>query len=164
MPVKWIVFFRTVSYITITPGLLWTSLISSVVASQFQVICGNDGITVLAHRSSLPKSTNVNGLHLLDRRCRANYNQTHIFIKTSLTGCGTRYKETDQKVFFSNALSEEPSSFASKDVITRSHLLNVNFTCSYGRKRTVGSFSFQPARQRLSVSLSKWEFVHQLIK
>ena len=123
-------------------------------ASQFHVICNNDDITIIADRSNLPKSMNVNGLHLLDSRCRANYNQTHVFVKTSLTGCGTRYEETDQTMFFSNVLSEEPY-LVTSGVITRNQLVNINFTCSYGRKRTVGSISFQPSRQRLSVSLSK---------
>ena len=37
----------------------------------------------------------------------------------------------------------------------RDHLFRANLTCAYARKRTVGSFSFAPAKQRMFVSVGK---------
>ena len=119
------------------------------------MICDKDSMRVVFERSNLPKSANIDALYLRDDRCRASYNQTHVFVKTSLKDCGTSYHESDQEMFFSNTLYQR-SIRSGGAVITRDHTINFNFTCSYGRKLTVGSLSFLPAKQTLTVSQSRY--------
>ena len=113
-------------------------------------------MTAVFERADLPKHVNVDPLYLRDHRCQASYNSTHVFINTPLTGCDTLYEETEQMMFFTNTLSEKSTNVSRTGVITRDYLFKAKFTCSYGRKRTVGTFSFEPARQRLAVNLSKY--------
>ena len=113
-------------------------------------------MTAVFERADLPKHVNVDRLYLRNRRCKASYNSTHVFINTPLTGCDTVYKETEQMMFFTNTLSERSQNVPEGGVITRDYLFKANFTCGYGRKRTVGTFSFEPAQQRLTVNLSKY--------
>lgn len=131
------------------------TIVFPFLASHFVVFCDENAMTAVFERADLPKQVNIDRLHLRSRQCRATYNSTHVFIKTPLTSCGTLYEETDQTMFFSNTLSEEPSLLPFGDTVSRNYLFQANFTCSYGRKRTVGTVSFKPARQRLSASLSK---------
>ena len=112
-------------------------------------------MTAVFERADLPKHVNVDRLYLRNRRCKASYNSTHVFINTPLTGCDTVYKETEQMMFFTNTLSERSQNVSGGGVITRNYLFKANFTCSYGRKRTVGTFSFEPAQQQLVVNLSE---------
>ena len=125
-------------------------------ASHFLVFCNNDAMTAVFKRADLPKHVNVDQLYLRDVRCKASYNSTHVFINTALTGCGTLYKETEQMMFFTNTLSERSLNAPGGAVISRNYLFEANFTCSYGRKRTVGTFSFEPAKQRLFVNLGRY--------
>ena len=127
-------------------------------ASHFFVFCKNHVMSAVFVRTDLPKHVNIDHLYLRDRRCKASYNSTHVFINAALTGCGTLYEETEQMMFFTNTLSEKSQKASGAGVITRDYLFNANFTCSYGRKRTVGTFSFEPAQQRLTVNLSKYMY------
>ena len=123
-------------------------------ASHFQVFCDNDYMTAVFERADLPKHLNVDRLFLRDRYCRADWNSTHVIVKTPLTGCGTVFSKNDQTLFFRNVLSEEGGS-RGFGVITRDYLFKANLTCAYPRKRTVGSFSFAPAKQRVFVNVGK---------
>ncbi len=123
-------------------------------ASNFQVFCDNDYMTAVLDRADLPKHVNIDRLYLRDRDCRAYYNSTHVIVKTPLTGCGTVFSKDEQSLYFSNVLSEEGQS-RGYGVITRDYLFKANMTCTYPQKRTVGSFSFAPAKQRMFVSLGK---------
>ena len=109
------------------------------------VLCGNDAITAVFDRRDLPNNVSINQLYLRDGRCRATYNSTHVIVRTPLSGCGTVYEEDEQNMFFTNILSETSSFYHSG--ITRDYLFKTKFICCYGRKRTVGGFSFEPARQ-----------------
>jgi hypothetical protein len=126
----------------------------SFLASNFQVFCDNDYMTAVFDRADLPKHVNIDRLYLRDRYCRAYYNSTHVIVKTPLTGCGTVFSKDEQSLYFSNVLSEEGQS-RGYGVITRDYLFKANMTCTYPQKRTVGSFSFAPAKQRMFVSLGK---------
>ena len=128
--------------------------VSMLLAFHFRVFCDSDYMTAVFDRADLPKHLNVDRLYLRSRRCRASYNSTHVIVKTPLTGCGTVFSKDDQTLFFSNVLSEEQNSRA-VGVITRDYLFKANLTCAYPRKRTVGSISFEPAKQRMFVNLSK---------
>ncbi|XP_028395056.1 ZP domain-containing protein-like [Dendronephthya gigantea] len=125
-------------------------------ASHFQVFCDKDYMTAVFHRSDLPKNVNVGRLYLQYRSyyCKASYNSTHVIVKTQLTGCGTVVTKDDQTLYFSNSLSEVEQSYSGSGVITRNYLFRANMTCSFPRKRTVGSFSFDPAKERTLVVLS----------
>jgi hypothetical protein len=105
-------------------------------------------------RAYLPKHVNIDRLYLQDRYCRAHRNSTHVVVKTPLTGCGTVFSKNNQTLFFRNVLSEEGDS-GGLGVITRDYLFKANLTCTYPRKRRVGSFKFALAKQRVLVSLGK---------
>ena len=117
---------------------------------------------VVFNRASLPHHVSANALHLIDSRCRADSNQSHVFFRVPLKGCGTKYSETDLTMSFTNILTEESVNFTSGDIVTRDSLFQAKFTCNYGRKRTVGSFSFEPSRQTLPVIQSKWNLIKVL--
>jgi hypothetical protein len=119
------------------------------------VFCDNDHMTAVFDRADLPKHVNIDHLYLRDRYCKADWNSTHVIVKTLLTGCGTVFSKNDQTLFFSNVLSEEGNS-SGHGVITRDYLFKANLTCAYPRKRTVGSFSFAPAKQRVFVNVGKY--------
>ena len=123
-------------------------------ASNFQVFCDNDYMTAVFDRADLPKHINIDRLYLRDRDCRAYYNSTHVILTTPLTGCGTVFSKDEQSLFFTNVLSEEGHS-RGFGVITRDYLFKANMTCTCPQKRTVGSFSFAPAKQKMFVSLGK---------
>ncbi|XP_028394920.1 ZP domain-containing protein-like [Dendronephthya gigantea] len=125
-------------------------------ASHFQVFCDKDYMTAVFDRGDLPKNVNIDNLYLRSRSryCKASSNSTHVIVKTQLTGCGTVFTKDDQTLYFSNALSEVEQSYSGSGVITRNYLFKANMTCSYPRKRTVGSFSFAPAKERTLVVLS----------
>ena len=112
-------------------------------------------MTAVLDREDISRHVNINNLYLRSRYCKASYNSTHVFVKTSLTGCGTVFTKNDQTLYFSNTLSEIKQGYGS-GVITRNYLFRVNMTCSYPRKRTVGPFSFAPAKERTLVVLSKY--------
>ena len=118
------------------------------------MFCDNSNMTAVLDRAYLPKHINIDRLYLRDRYCRAHRNSTHVIVKTSLTGCGTVFSKNDQTLFFRNVLSEEGDS-GGLGVITRDYLFKVNLTCTYPRKRRVGSFNFALAKQRMFVNLGK---------
>ena len=113
---------------------------------------------VVFHRSDLPKHLSPNDLRLKDKydsRCRATGNQTHVYINVPLKGCGTTYSENEQTMSFTNALKEYHVYSHDGSVITREGVFEAEFTCTYGRKRTVGAISFEPAMQTVKVVKSK---------
>ena len=130
---------------------------ASISASHFKLLCENDKMTAVFKREDLPKHMNVRYLYLRNRRCRAHWNSTHVIVRTSLTGCGTVFSKDEKNLYFSNVLSEDGYD-QSSGIISRDYLFRVNLTCSYPRKRTVGSFNFAPARRRMFVSLCKSHF------
>ncbi len=127
----------------------------SIPRSRFQLFCDSNYMTAVVDRRNLPKHINIDRLYLRDRNCKAQWNSTHVIVKTLLSGCGTVFSKNDQTLFFSNVLSEESNSLSVGN-ITRDYLLRANLTCTYPRKRTVVSFSFAPAKPRLFVSLGKF--------
>ena len=118
------------------------------------MFCDSDYMTAVFDRADLPKHINIDRLYLRDRNCKAQWNSTHVIVTTPLTGCGTVFSKNDQTLFFSNVLSEEEHS-SGAGVITRDYLFKANLTCAYPRKRTVGLFSFAPAKQKVYVNLGK---------
>ena len=111
-------------------------------------------MTAVFPREDLPKHVNIDRLYFRHRSCKASWNSTHVIARTPLTGCGTVFSKTHQTLFFTNVLSQDEQG-GGVGVVTRDYLFKANLTCSYPRKRTVGSFSFAPAKQRLFVSVGK---------
>ena len=110
---------------------------------------------VVFNRADIPSSVSLNRLRLIDSRCRANSNGSHVFFRVPLKGCGTKYSETDLTMSFTNVLTEDLVNYRPSHIITRGNPFKATFTCTYDRKRTVGSFSFEPSRRNLSVVQSK---------
>ena len=108
-------------------------------------------MTAVFSRDNLPKQVNIDRLYFRNKSCKASWNSTHVIAKTHLTRCGTVSSKTEQTLFFTNVLSEEGQG----GMMGRDHLFRANLTCAYARKRTVGSFSFAPAKQRMFVSVGK---------
>ena len=126
----------------------------SFLAPRFQVLCDNNFMTAVFTREDLPQHVNIDRLYFKDRSCRAYSNSTHVIAKTPLTGCRTVFSKNQQTLFFTNVLTEDEQG-RTAGVISRNYLFRANLTCTYPRKRTVGSFSFTPAKQRLFVSVGK---------
>jgi hypothetical protein len=132
-------------------------VISPNASSHFQLICETNHMTAFLERAFLSKHVNVDRLYLRDRGCKAEWNSSHVVIKTSLSGCGTTFSKDHQNIFFSNVLSGESDSSAVGNS-TKTYL-RANMTCSYPRKRTVGSLSFAPVapvKHELLASLGKF--------
>lgn len=114
-------------------------------------------------RASLPDYININELALHDRSCKANHNKTHIIVTTALNRCGTTFRETEEELIFSNALTSDSLPSSGK-LINRNKEISLTFTCTYGRRKTVGSFNFLPAKQKLTVTESKWHKLNWLYR
>ena len=112
-------------------------------------------MTAVFDRNNLPRNINNKGLYLLDRSCNASSNSTHFIVKTPLTGCGTIFSKNEQTLFFTNVVSE--GGYDNSSIITRDFFFKANITCAYPRNRTVGAFSFAPAKQKVVV-VSKGEY------
>ncbi|XP_046838979.1 oncoprotein-induced transcript 3 protein-like, partial [Xenia sp. Carnegie-2017] len=96
---------------------------------------------------------NLIGTHLIDVSCTAIYNQTHAFITTPLNGCGTKYSETNQEIFFSNTLTST-TPVTPRAVITRTKSLKINFRCAYNRLVRKSGLDFQPPNPVLEITQS----------
>lgn len=111
-------------------------------------------MSIAYEKSSLPDYMNIDELALQDRSCKARYNKTHIIAETALNKCGTSFRETEQELIFSNALTSANIP-GGGSIIQRKKEVSLKFTCTYGRFRTVGSFNFLPAKQKLTVHEGK---------
>jgi hypothetical protein len=130
------------------------AILYSILVSRFIVLCDKDWMSLTYEKVSLPDYMNVDELALQDRSCKAEYNKTHIIAKTALNSCGTSFRETEQELIFSNALTTAnlPTGGA---IINREKEISLKFCCTYGRLRTIGSFNFLPAKQKLTIIESK---------
>ena len=131
---------------------IYVNMIVSILAFRFQVLCNNDSMTVVFARQDLPGDVNIDRLYFSLRSCKAGWNSTHVIAKAPLTGCGTVSSKTKQALFYKNILSEEGQG---RGMMPTDHLFRVNLNCTYPRKRTVGSFSFAPAKQRMVLSVGE---------
>ena len=112
--------------------------------------CGKDNITVAIERHELT-SIDIDNMYLADGLCKANYNETHVFITTEMNECGTEFTETEQEFYYSNTLTATtPGS-----VITRKKSLLFKFRCAYSRLITVSGFKFKLPLQQVVIEESK---------
>ncbi|GLD49942.1 uncharacterized protein AKAME5_002963800, partial [Lates japonicus] len=76
-------------------------------------------------------------------------NSTHIIAVVPLNACGTQIEEDDENLIFKNEITTFDNN---RDLITRKHLLEVQFSCQYPKRGNV-SLSFTAHRKNVTV----WE-------
>ena len=104
------------------------------------VTCNDYSMTVSLEKQRFP-CLNVSLIHLKYPWCRATETQTHLFLSTSLDGCGTTVNETDEWLIFSNEIQAEFR--VVQNTITRDHDFVLQFNCSYSRRKRL-ALSFTP--------------------
>nr|XP_040018709.1 CUB and zona pellucida-like domain-containing protein 1 [Gasterosteus aculeatus aculeatus] len=100
------------------------------------VICTETTMTIELEKASLP-GHHADHLRLNDATntaCRLKSNTTHIFAVIPLNDCGTDIEEDDINLRFKNAITTFDNV---ADVITRKHLLEVDFYCQYPKRGNV---------------------------
>lgn len=115
------------------------------------VICNESSMTILVEKASFPRLSEDH-LRLNDPSntdCSLTSNGTHVIGNFSLNQCGTQIEEDDDYLIFKNEITtyEDPNS-----VVTRKHLLEVQFYCQYPKHGNV-SQSFSVHRKNVTV----WE-------
>ena len=119
------------------------------------VTCGDYFIEVSIEKALYP-SLEANRLHFYyssSAGCQATQISTHLYVSTSLQGCGTLLLETGDSLVFSNVVVQDAEPLQGSDsgsgddgsaaVITRDHDFDLPFACSYSRKKIL-SLQFVP--------------------
>ncbi|XP_054475813.1 ZP domain-containing protein-like [Anoplopoma fimbria] len=115
------------------------------------VICTESTMTVEVEKSSF-SGLHEDHLRLNDATntaCRLRSNSTHVFAVIPLSGCGTEIEEDQDNLRFKNEITTVDNM---ADVITRKHLLGVQFYCQYPKRGNV-TLGFTAHRKNITV----WE-------
>jgi len=106
------------------------------------VSCDDGNMTVSLEKQSFPY-LNASQLHLRGYwyPCWATESSTHLFLSTALNDCWTTVIETEDSLIFSNEIYGDLQVYNS---ITRDHDFELQFNCTYSRKRFL-SLSFTPS-------------------
>lgn len=123
-------------------SLLVLSVAGQEPSAGVAVTCGDYVITVSIEKALYP-SLEANRLRLYYSSfggCQATQTSTHLYVSTSLHGCGTLFLETGDSLVFSNIVVQDSVPSGSGDdgstaVITRDHDFDLPFECKYSRKR-----------------------------
>ncbi|XP_023257438.1 uncharacterized protein LOC111651662 [Seriola lalandi dorsalis] len=117
------------------------------------VVCSESTMTVHVDKSSF------NGLHEDHLRLsdptntvcslQTHSNSTHVIAVVPLNACGTQIEEDDDNLIFKNEITTVDNS---RDLITRKHLLEVQFYCEYPKRGNV-TLGFTAHRENVTV----WE-------
>lgn len=94
-------------------------------------------MTVYLEKQNFPY-LNASMLHLRWSwlgRCRASETPTHLVLSTSLDDCGTTVTEMDDLIIFTNEIEGD---IQVQNYITRDHDFDLQFNCSYSRKKLLG--------------------------
>ena len=67
--------------------------------------------------------------------CRASETPSHLVLSTSLDDCGTIVTEMDDLIIFTNEIQGD---IQVQNSITRDHDFDLQFNCSYSRKKLLG--------------------------
>nr|XP_046253215.1 uncharacterized protein LOC124063513 isoform X2 [Scatophagus argus] len=113
------------------------------------VICTESTMTVVVERSSIP-GIDVNRLRLSDpanTACSLHSNSTHVIGVIPLNACGTQIEEDEENLMFKNEITTVDNG---RDVITRKHLLEVQFYCQYPKRGNV-TLGFTAHRNNVTV-------------
>ena len=115
------------------------------------VTCGDYVIEVSIEKASHP-SLEVDRLRLdysSSAGCEATQTSTHLYLSTSLHGCGTLFLETGDSLVFSNVVVQDAvplqgsGDHGSTAAITRDHDFDLPFECTYLKKKIL-SLQFVP--------------------
>ena len=94
-------------------------------------------MTVYLEKQNFPY-LNASMLHLRWSwlgRCRASETPTHLVLSTSLDDCGTTVTEMGDLIIFTNEIEGD---IQVQNYITRDHDFDLQFNCSYSRKKLLG--------------------------
>lgn len=124
------------------------------------VKCDKDEMNVVLHiRTKLnhdPKSVRLN-----DASCKPTFqNSTHIFVKSTLEGCGTTsYVSKDKEmIVYGNAIFADVRNKKSFDsYATRAHQAVFEFQCRYKRRAVLSTVSFDPSKLLIITDIGKNE-------
>ncbi|KAI4791489.1 hypothetical protein KUCAC02_033978 [Chaenocephalus aceratus] len=105
---------------------------------ESHVTCHESSMTVEIERSSLP-GLHEDHLRLSDPsntacNLQTNSNSTHIIAVVPLNACGTQIEEDEENLVFKNEITTVDNIH---DLITRNHLLEVQFYCQYPKRGNV---------------------------
>lgn len=122
------------------------------------VSCDQEEINVILHIYSTldydPESVGLN-----DASCKPSFqNNTHIFAKSSLSGCGTTsYQSKDGRmIVYSNAIHAVVRSKKSiGPYATRDHQAVFEFHCRYNRRAIISIVSFDPSKMLIVTDIGK---------
>ncbi|GLD73379.1 uncharacterized protein AKAME5_002470400, partial [Lates japonicus] len=117
------------------------------------VVCSESTMRVEVEKSSF-SGLHEDHLRLSDPSNTAcslqrHSNSTHIIAVVPLNACGTQIEEDDENLIFKNEITTFDNN---RDLITRKHLLEVQFYCKYPKRGNV-SLSFTAHRKNVTV----WE-------
>ncbi|CAL8244143.1 unnamed protein product [Lota lota] len=104
--------------------------------AKANVICNETSMTVELEKAAF-KRLEEDHLRLNDPSniaCRLHSNGTHVIGFIPLNECGTMIKEDDENLVFSNEITTFEDV---RDIITRKHLLEVQFSCQYPKRGNV---------------------------
>ena len=103
---------------------------------------------------TLPKSLllglDVEHLRLIDEQCTATENETHFFLTTRTTECGTTLKHKNDHAIYSNMVSEIP--LEENQIITRVREAMIPFHCFYSKDGVVSSIGIKPISKKVILS------------
>ncbi|XP_078377370.1 uncharacterized protein LOC144660588 isoform X1 [Oculina patagonica] len=119
------------------------------IAEGVELDCGQDEMTI-----TLPKSLlvglDVDHIRLIDVHCTATENETHYFLHTATTECGTILKHTNDHAVYSNMVSEIP--IEEHQIVTRVREAMIPFHCYYSKYGVVSSIGILPASKKVILS------------
>ncbi|TNM90580.1 hypothetical protein fugu_002869 [Takifugu bimaculatus] len=116
---------------------------------QTTVVCTETSMIVTVDKSTFPRLDN-NHLRLNDAKntaCRLTSNSTHVIGIVPLNSCGTEIKEDANNLYFYNEITTVDNM---KDVVTRKHLLEVQFSCQYPKRQNL-TLAFSIHRENVTV-------------
>ncbi|XP_008301399.1 uncharacterized protein LOC103373313 [Stegastes partitus] len=116
-----------------------------------EVICNESSMTILVEKASFPRLSEDH-LRLSDPSnticsLQTHSNSTHVIGIIPLNQCGTQIEEDEDNLMFKNEITTFEDS---RNVITRKHLLEVQFYCQYAKHGNVTQ-SFSVHRKNITV-------------
>uniref|UniRef100_W5M9B2 ZP domain-containing protein n=1 Tax=Lepisosteus oculatus TaxID=7918 RepID=W5M9B2_LEPOC len=111
---------------------------NQISAGEADIECTENTMKIAVLKSSV-RGIHESHLRLNDPSCTLTSNDTHVVAIMSLHSCGTQLEEDSEYLIFKN----EITSFDNlNDIITRKHLVEIGFSCSYPKMGNV-SFEFK---------------------
>ncbi|XP_032232542.2 ZP domain-containing protein [Nematostella vectensis] len=111
-----------------------------------KVICSKQDMEVRLYMEYFERLS-IDSLRLSDRACKPVVtNETLVFFKVPLDGCGTAHNVTEDSIVYYNAIEGE-SWEERHELITRKYHARFSFDCKYARKRVLSVISFSPRKK-----------------